>query len=71
MEVSRAKKIVFRKFARVGTEKLNAKKMEPSKIVRLGNKLPTMDELMQLIGIVLLLSAGLSGSEGILGKKCA
>ena len=30
-----------------------------------------MDKLMQLIGIVLLLSAGLSGSEDILGKKRA
>ena len=39
--------------------------------VGLGNKLPTLDKLMQLTGIVLLFLVGLSGSEGIIGKKCA
>ena len=30
-----------------------------------------MDKLIHLIGIVLLYLVGLSGSEDILGKKCA
>ena len=33
--------------------------------IELGNKQPTMDKLMQLIGIVLLYLVGLSGSEDI------
>ena len=45
--------------------------MKPSYEVGLGNKQPTMDKLMQLIGIVLLYLVGLSGSEYISGKKRA
>jgi hypothetical protein len=30
-----------------------------------------MDKTMQLIGIILLYLVGLSGSEDIIGKKCA
>jgi len=46
-------------------------KMKPSYGVGLGNKPPTMDKLLQLIGIVLLFLVSLSGSEDILGKKRA
>lgn len=46
-------------------------KMKPTCGVGLCNKLPIMDKSMQLIGIVLLYLADLSGSEDILGKKCA
>jgi hypothetical protein len=37
----------------------------------LGNKLLTIDKLIQLIVIVSLVLVGLSDSEDILGKKCA
>jgi hypothetical protein len=55
------------------------RKLPPSKTsseksiyeVGLGNRLPTMDKLMQLIGIILLFLVGLSGSEYIIGKKWA
>ena len=39
--------------------------------IHIGNKTPIKDKLVQLIGIVLLLLLGLSGSTGILGKKRA
>jgi hypothetical protein len=45
--------------------------MKPSYEVRFGNKQPTMDKLMQLIGIVSLFLVGLSGSAYIIRKKCA
>jgi len=45
--------------------------MKPFYEVGLSNKLPTLDKLIQLIGIVLLYLVGLSGSGDILGKKCA
>jgi len=40
-------------------------KVKSNDKVELGNKLPTMDKLMQLIGIVLLFLVGLNGSKGI------
>jgi hypothetical protein len=36
-----------------------------------GNKLPKMDNLVQLVGIVLLFLAGLIGSTNKYGKKYA
>jgi len=45
--------------------------MKPSYEVGLGNKQPTIDKPMQLIGIILLYLVGLSGSDDILGKKRA
>ena len=44
--------------------KLNPKRTKPSYKVGLGNKTPILGKLLQLIGIVLLFLAGLSGSEG-------
>jgi hypothetical protein len=37
----------------------------------LGNKEPTLDKLLQLIGIILRYLVDLSGSDDILGKKRA
>ncbi|MGD8996129.1 MAG: hypothetical protein PVH34_12990, partial [Syntrophobacterales bacterium] len=42
-----------------------------AQIRAVGNKQPILDKLIQRIGIVLLLLAGLSSSGGIIGKKCA
>ena len=39
--------------------------------IELGNMLPQMDKLVQLIGIILLFSVGLSGCKNIYGKKRA
>jgi hypothetical protein len=51
--------------------KICAKQQDPTVEVRLGNRLPTLGKLVQIIGIVLLCLVGLSGSKNILGKKCA
>jgi hypothetical protein len=71
MNVNRAKKIVSRELAIAGTEKLNVKKTNSTAQIGLGNKSPAMDKHMQLIGVVLLLLVGLSGSDYIYRKKCA
>jgi hypothetical protein len=42
-----------------------------SKRFEIGKNTPILDKLIHLIGIGLLFLAGLSGSEYILGKKCA
>ena len=47
----------------MGTGKLNAKKAKSTNQIGLGNKSPTMDKFMLLIGIILLDLVGLSGSE--------
>jgi hypothetical protein len=39
--------------------------------VEFGNKLPIMDKLMQLVGILLLFWTGLIGSTNRYGKKYA
>ncbi len=39
--------------------------------VGLGNKLPILDKLIQIIGVVLLYLIGLCGSEDIYSKKRA
>ena len=54
-------KHVSRRF--MGTGKLNAKKAKSTNQIGLGNKSPTMDKFMLLIGIILLDLVGLSGSE--------
>jgi hypothetical protein len=49
----------------------NNERKNPCEIVGLGKKTPILGKLMQPIGILLLFLAGLSGSEDIIGKKCA
>ena len=46
-------------------------KMKPTQSVGLGNKPPTIDKFIQVLGIVLLFLIDLCGSECIFGKKCA
>jgi hypothetical protein len=48
-----------------------SQKIRSTEKIGLGKKQPTMDKLVQLIGIVFLYGVGLSGSDDILGKKRA
>jgi len=50
---------------------MNVGRMRYSYKLSLGKKTPILGKLVQRIGIVLLFLAGLSGSEDIIGKKCA